>query len=273
MSIAPFVSCYLFSEELAQYGLPTVDTAGTPDIMNLVQFASSLIDETCGRLDGDGSGSMAFTTYTQRILLQTRNRNLIYLPLKPIVSVDTGTVAALQLAASGQGASGNFYFTGLTPNTTFRPDGTLSGIVSASGRYGYTRQDMSIAYPDLFAFINHLNLVTMFGGPAPWVAIDVGQIDYDLRTGECWIPAGLQLQRYSEVLISYNSGYDPRTMHRLIKHATASLVKNALGKGNATTALLSMQLGKSGANATFYNDLMDPTLDRLLTPFKMVRAY
>lgn len=264
----PFQSCYILEDELSDYGLPTADVQS--DIMNLVQFASSLLDEECGRLDGDGNGSFAYTSYTQRILLQTRNRNLIYLPLKPVVPVDAATVTLLQNSASG---NFNFSDTGLLPNTIFRPDGSLSGIIAASGRYGYTRQDMSIAYPDLFAFINPLNLLTMFGGPAPWIPIDVSNIDYDSRSGECWIPAGLQLQRYSEVLITYNSGYNPLVMHRIIKHVTASAVKNALSKGNATTAMLSFQLGKSGANATFYKDLIDPTLDRMLTPFKQIRAY
>jgi hypothetical protein len=121
--------------------------------------------------------------------------------------------------------------------------------------------------------INPLQLVTRFGGPAPWTPIDVSMIDYDAKTGECWIPAGLQLQQYSEILIAYNSGYDPRAMPRPIKFVTAALVKNAMSKGDGTTALMSMTLSKSGANAQFYEQLIDPTLDRLLVPYRTVRGY
>ncbi len=266
---APFTPSFLFETELAQYGLPLPDKQ--PNIMNLVGLASAMIDEECGRIDGDGNGSLVYTTYIQRILLQTRNRNLIYLPMKPITAVDAATVTALQAGASG---NTNFTYTGVQANTIISGfTGSLSGLIAASGRYGYTRQDMSIGYPDLFAFINPLNLLTMFGGPAPFLTMDVSQADYSEKSGECWIPAGLQLQRYSEVIVIYNSGYNPYAMPPVIKHVTASLVKNALSKGNATTAMLSLSLGKAGANATFYNQLIDPTLDRMLTPFRTVRAY
>ncbi len=241
--------------------------------MSLVGMASSIIDIECGRVDGDGNGSLVYTTYTQRLLLQTRNRNLVQIPVKPIVALDAATVNALMTAASGN-ADGNFYYTGVLPNTLNQPNGTLSGLISASGRYGYGRQDMSVAYPDLFAFINPLNLITMFGGPAPWVSIDITNTDYDPKTGEMWVPAGLQLQKYSEVLISYNSGWDPRSMPRAIKFVTASLVKNAMVMGDATTALLNLTMGRQGPNASFYKGgLVDPTLDQFLTPFKNVRSY
>jgi hypothetical protein len=266
--MTPFAPCFIPEKELTRYGLPTPQDV--PEVMSLVQFASSIIDEHCGRVDGDGNGSLVFTTYTQRILLQTRNRNLMQLPIKPIVAVDAATVTDLQNAASG---NYNYTYTGVTPNTILDRSGQLSGLVAASGRYGYTRQDMAIAYPDLFAMINPLNLVTMFGGPAPWIPMDISNTDYDARTGEIWIPAGLQLQRYSEVLISYNSGYHPLAMPPAIKHACAALVKNALAKGAGTTALVSLQMGRSGANASFVQNLLDPTLLQLLTPYCNVRSY
>jgi hypothetical protein len=272
VSFSPFIPTYIFPSELQTYGLPS--PSAQPDILNLIQLASTIIDEACGRLDGDGNGSLVFTTYTQRILMQTRNRNLALLPIKPIVPITADLVAELTAAASGS-ASGNWYLTGcLQANTLPSPWGPLSGIVGASGRYGYTRQDMSIAYPDLFAFINPLNLVTMFGGPAPWVPVDVTQTDYDPKTGEVWVPAGLQLQRYSEIIITYNSGYNPSCMPPGVKMACACLVKNAMAKGDGTTALTSMSLSRSGANFGFMpGSLIDPTVDGLLTPYKSVRAY
>lgn len=274
-----FQPCYVFPTELAQYSLPTPDING--DIIPLVFLASNIIDEACGRIDGDGNGSLVFTTYTSRILMQTRNRNLFEIPMKPVSAVTPDTVAILQAAATGMpwalpdcpASSGNFAYTGVIGNTLSAFTGSLSGIVSASGRYGYTRQDMSIAYPDLWAMINPLNLLTMFGGPAPWIAIDITQTDYDSKTGECWPPVGLQLQRYSEVLMSYNSGFNPLKMPSTIKTVCAAIVKNAMAKGSGTTAMLSFTMNRSGANARFFNDLIDPRLDAMLTPFKNVRSY
>jgi hypothetical protein len=271
MSVSSFMPCYIFPEELTAFGLPS--PAAQPDIMNLVYLASTVIDEACGRVDGDGNGSLVFTTYTQRMLMQTRNRNLCLLPMKPIVPVTQDQIDALTTQASASGT--NYYLTGqLQPNTFISPMGTLSGIVGASGRYGYSRQDMSVAYPDLFAFINPLNLVTMFGGPAPWVAVDITNTDYDAKSGEVWVPAGLQLQRYSEILITYNSGYDPNRMPPGIKLACACLVKNAMAKGDGTTALTSMSLSRAGANFGFLpGSIIDPTVDGLLLPFKQIMAY
>jgi hypothetical protein len=269
--MGPFQPMYIFPTELTAFGLPTSDIQS--DIQNLVGMASSLIDIHCGRVDGDGLGSLVYTTYTQRVLLQTRNRNLIQLNAKPIVGLLNSTVAALQAQASGAPASGNYFYTGVQANTLNAPNGALSGLVAASGRYGYGRQDLSTAYPDLYAFINPLNLVTMFGGPAPWVAIDITNTDYDSKFGEVWIPAGLQLQKYSEVIMQYNSGYDPNAMPNAIKYVCAAMVKNALAKGDGTTAMLSFNMAQSGANATFANSLIDPTLQSFLQPFCSVRCY
>jgi hypothetical protein len=264
----PFAPSFLFETELAQYGLPL--PAQQPNIMNLVALASSIIDEECGRIDGDGNGSLVFTTYIQRILLQTRNRNLIYLPMKPLAPVDTATVTALQAAASG---NVNNTFTGVQANTLISGfTGTLSAIIAASGRYTYGRQSSDMGYPNVYMYLNPLTLLTLFGGPAPFLTMDVSQADYSANTGEVWIPAGLQLQQYSEVIIIYNSGYSPFAMPPVIKHVCASLVKNALAKGNATTAMMSLSLGKAGATATFQPQLIDPTLDRMLTPFRTLRG-
>jgi hypothetical protein len=266
MGCGPFVPQYLLAADYAAYNLP--DATAQSDIDGIVQIASVLIDEACGRIDGDGNGSLCYTTYTERILLGSNNRNLVYVSQKPIAAVASGTVAALMAA----GASGtNTFYTGVQANTFTNYNGALSGLIGASGRYGYTRNDRSLAYPDLFAFINPLNLVTMFGGPAPFVSIDCTQVDYDPRSGECWLPAGLQLQRYSEILIQYNAGYNPLQMPNAIKFATASVAKNLLAKGDATTALLRMQV-QGAASFGMGADVIDPIVDRMLLPFKSVRG-
>ena len=274
--ILPFAPMYLGETELQVFGLPTPSCV--PDIMSQVALASLLIDESCGMIDGDGNGSLVYTTRWQRILLQTRNRNLVQLAYKPIVGLDQSKVDDITSWAEAFSSSGGLpaqpYLCGNLQASTYTAFGgaRLSGIVAASGRYGYTRQDQSIAYPDLFSFINPLNLVTMFGGPAPWVAIDIQNTDYDHKTGEVWIPAGLQLQKYSEILIAYTAGFDPTRMPFMIKQVCCGLVKNLGMKGGGTTGMTSISM-KSGPNVQMSPNLLDPTLDAMLQPFKKVQAY
>ncbi len=273
MSIGPFIPQFLFESELQQFGLPTVQE--NQNIISLVQFASNAIDEYCGRIDGDGNGSLVYTTYTERILLQTRNRNLAQLAFKPIIGVPQSTVDSLSGLAVAAAASGqpNIWYTGVQASTVTSFVGDLSGFIGASGRYGYTRQDRSVGYPDLYAMINPLNLVTIFGGPAPWVQVDITNLDYSSQTGECWFPAGLQLQAYSEIICVYNSGFSPTNLPRTIKNVCASLVKNLMLGGEATTNMVSLNLGRGAANVQFGKGIFDTTLDQMLCPFKIIRAY
>jgi hypothetical protein len=268
----PFQSCYLLPVELQNYDLPT--PAAVPSITSLVQFASAIIDESCGRLDDDGNGSLAYTTYTSRILMQSRNRNLLQLPMRPVVGLTSTVINTLIAAASVSGDNTpNYYYTGVIANTINQYNGTLSGIISASGRYGYPRQDMSVSGPDFFAQLNPINLLSTFGGPAPFVSIDITNTDYDPKTGECWIPVGIQMQRYTEVVFSYNSGFNPLGMPMPIRLATAALTKNLLSKGGGVTGLNSVNLGKSGTNISMQQAIIDPTVQQFLTPFRSVRAY
>ncbi len=268
-SYAQFAPRYLQEGELPLFGLPGTDEV--PEIMNLVELASLIIDEDCGRIDGDGNGSLVVTTWSHRCLLQTRGRNLIECPMKPMLAVDATLQSALQLAASGDI---NSTYTGVQVNTTVSQlNGQLSPIIGCSGRYGYGRQTYAAAYPDFGAFINPLTFLAVCGGPVPWVPIDVSQIDFDPLTGELWIPAGLILGQYSEVLLVYNSGFNPLRLPRTIRHVCASLVKNALASGNATTFLTGMSLAKSGANYSFGQSLLDPVLSAMLSPFRNVRSY
>ena len=266
--MGPFVSSYIFEEELAAYGLPSVSQQC--DILNMVSLASTIVDIECGRIDGDGSGSFAYSTVIERVLLPTRNRNLVRVSRKPIVAVSQAVVDELAASGAAAPASGNYFYTGVVPNTANAFSGGLSGIVAASGRYGYSRQDLAVGYPDMFQMLSPLNLAQLFGGPVPWTTMDVSLIEYDPRTGELWLPVGIQLQKYTEIVITYNTGYDPRAIPRPIKLVTAALVKNALPRGGVT-ALMSMSV-QGAANATFTQRLLDPTLEAILTPYKTVRA-
>ena len=268
LAIAPFTPLFVFESELQQYGLPSA--AAQTDIMNIVALASIAIDEFCGRIDGDGNGSLVYSTYEERILMQTRNRNLIQLAQKPLVGLTSAEVALLQASGSAQTGS-NPYYTGALAGTVNNPFGNISAIISCSGRYSYPRQDQSYAYPDLSQMINPLSLITLFGGPAPWVSIDNSACDYDPRTGEVWVPAGIQLQRYSEVDFTYTSGFNPLALPGTIKQACTALVKNALARGGGTTGLLNISVPRS-ASFSFGKELIDPTVARMLTPFCTVRA-
>ena len=279
-SYRPFSPWYIFPNEYPQYGLPISPTGAAsgayipqPDIDNLVQLASSMIDEFCGRTDNNGSGSLVYTTYVQRLLFQSPGRNLTLIPIKPIVPVTAEVIAELQALDA---ASGGYFYTGVQASTIFlqgTDGGRLSGILACSGRYGYVRRDMSQTYPDLNALINPQNLISLFGGPPPWIPVDLTNLDYDPRTGEIWIPAGLQLQRYSEIILTYNSGYDPRYMPRQIKLACAAITKNLMAKGAGTTGIISQSLGRAAFNVTMGQDVIDPNIQRLLAAFIAVRAY
>lgn len=264
-----FAPRYLSISELPSFGLPMDDVV--PEIGNLIELASLLIDEDCGRIDGDGNGSLVVTTWAHRCLLQTRNRNLVECPMKPMMAVDAALQAQLQAGASG---AINSTYTGVQANTIVSMlNGCLSPILGCSGRYGYGRQSYGAAYPDGGAFINPLTFLAVCGGPVPWVPIDVSQIDFDPLTGELWIPAGLLLGQYSEVLLTYNSGFNPLRMPRMVKQVCAILIKNALASGNATTFLTGMSLAKSGTNYTFGPSILDPVLSTALTPYRNVRSY
>jgi hypothetical protein len=125
-------------------------------------------------------------------------------------------------------------------------------------------------YPDLNYAANVLQIASFFGGPPMFTNIDVTQIDFDSRTGEMWVPAGLYLSQYTEVLITYNSGFDPRSMPPAIKHATASLVRNLLSRGGGATGLKSFKAGR--IEAEFTDELIDVNIQNLLQAYRTARA-
>ncbi len=252
---------YITEGELAQFGLPDIDSQ--PNIMSLVDGASSLIDEYCGRTDGDGNGSLVYTTYSQRMLLP-EGRNIFRTMFRPLVAVPVSTTN--NLASSGQ----NFY-TGFTPNTAIMQNGTLTPLIGASGRYGYSRRGSQQVYPDLNYGANILQIASFFGGPPQFTPIDITFCDFDAKTGEIWVPAGLYLSQYTEVSIQYNSGYDPTDMPKSIKHACAALIRNLLSKGGGTTGMKSFSVWR--VSGQFNEDLIDPTVARWLAAFVNVLAY
>jgi len=195
-------------------------------------------------------------------------RNIVRLFFRPLASLSVSLQQELQ--ASGTQYP-NFY-TGFVPNTTVSANvGTLSPIISASGRYGYGRRGAQNVYPDMNYGANIMQIAAFFGGPPTWTGIDVSMIDFDPRTGEIWLPAGLYLSQYSEVVITYNSGFDPRAIPRAIKNATAMAVRNILAMGGGTTNLKSLTSGRVGA--AFGDSIIDKTIESMLRSFYTVIGY
>lgn len=256
---AGFQPQYILESELREYGLPLPSEKA--DIISLVKQASVLIDEHCGRMETDGNGSLVYSTYTERLTFPS-GRNVIRVSYSPLAAVPASTVNLL--AASGGG-----FYTGVQANTITTATGVLSPVISAKGRYGYGRRADSALYPDATYGMNLLQVASYFGGPPTFTDIDVSSIDFDTRTGELWIPAGIYLAQYTEIEISYNGGYDPRNMPRAIKFATAGIVKNAIAK--VTTGVKSIQ-GAGKISILMEDHLIDETIERFLMNYKVTLA-
>lgn len=270
--IGSFQPRYILPNELTTFGLPSA--AQYPNIINMVDEASSMIDDSCGRVDTDGNGSLVYTTYAERLLLPV-GRNLVRLTFRPMVAVSASTLS--NLAASGaaniQNGDLNCFYTGAQPNTlTVGTSSTISPLLSASGRYGYARRGQQAIYPDMNYGANILQVAAFFGGPPQFTPIDITMCDFFATSGELWIPAGLYLSQYTEIFVSYNSGFDPTNMPRQVKHACASLVKNFLARGGGATSVTDLSMGYHGIHASFTPDLIDSNIDRLLQNFRTVRA-
>jgi len=94
----PFQPRFLMQNETAGFGLP--DGNRQPNILALVDGASTLIDQYCGRTDGWGQGSLIYSTYMERITLQARGRNITRVSFKPMVGIDANTVNTLMASAN-----------------------------------------------------------------------------------------------------------------------------------------------------------------------------
>ena len=262
---AEFTPQFIFEGELKKYGLPSVSEQD--DIISLVQAASILIDEYTGRRDMDNNGSLVWTTYHERKTLGT-NRNVLRLSFRPLVALDVTTVSAY--AASGANQDG--IYTGFQASTVFKNGTTdLSPIVTCSGRYGYGRRSDSYNYPGPNYGGNILQISSNFGGPPAWGPVPIELVDVNTQSAEIWIPAGLYITNYTEIDVTYTSGYDPFKMPSAIKQATAQVVKNSMLRGGGATGLKGIQnAGRIGLQ--FMDELIDPTTARLLMSYMTVIA-
>lgn len=258
---------FIDEEDFGKFGLP--DVTQQPDIVTLVERASTFIDEFCARSDVDGQGSLVYTTYQERLALPV-GRNIFRVTFRPLAAVDANTIALLSASGSIEGEP-NYFYTGALPSTQYRAGtSTLMPVIAASGRYGYARRGQQQVYPDLNYAANVLQIASFFGGPPQFTPIDVTSIDFDPRTGECWVPAGLYLSQYTEVLITYTAGFSPFALPPAIRHATASLVRNLLARGGGATGLKGFQAGR--IRAEFTDDLIDVNIANSLQAYRTVRT-
>lgn len=248
---------FLTQNELDDYGLP--DPTEEKSIVAYIQRASSLIDMHCGRQDTDGRGSLVYTTYTERIYLP-ESRNIFRLSFRPLTAVSTLVFNSYAASATNLTAA----------NTQTASDGvTLSPIVSLKGRYGYGRRAQQQVYPDLNYGANILQIASYFGGPPQFVDIDVSHTDFDPRTAELWVPAGLYMAAYTEVFAEYNSGFPPDNLPHPIKQATAMVIINFLQR--PSTGLRGFGVGR--VHHEFTEELIDVSIQNILKPYRTVLAF
>jgi hypothetical protein len=276
----PFSPRFILQRETAQYGLPAGDK--NPGILWFIDLASQLIDSHCGRTDGWGQGSLVYSTYMERIPMQAAGRNVVRVAFKPMIGVDASTVNMLQASANlpinedlNPLLGTNWYWTGVQASTISNPQipgNTLSPVLGCSGRYGYTRRNAFGNYPDLNYGINPLMIASFFGGPPGFTPINVANIDVVGDVGELWVPAGLYLAQYTEIVVVYNSGFHPLYLPSPLKKATAMVVKNMLSRGGGVTALRSLNVSGT-ANVNFGPEVIDENVDNLLDPFKTLIAF
>jgi len=95
-------------------------------------------------------------------------------------------------------------------------------ILSGIGRYGYTRRgDTASGSTDDF---NLLAVYNQFGGPPAWEIFNATSCDFDARTGQVWIPAGIMLAYYTEVRLRYIAGFSQANLPDAVKLACAKLI-------------------------------------------------
>lgn len=276
----PFSPRYILANETRQYNLP--DATQKPSILNLVDGASTLIDQWCGRTDGFGLGSLVYSTYMERIPLQARGRNVVRVSFKPMVGLDATTVNTLQASANAPInpdidplLNKNWYWTGAQASPYSNPSipgSVLSPIIGCSGRYGYARRSEFAIYPDLNYGMNPLMIASFFGGPPGFTPIDVTKIDVMADVGEIWVPAGIYLSQYTEIVITYSSGFHPLYIPSPIKRACAMIIGNLSSRAGGVTGLRSI-MASGSANVSFGEDLVDSTIASILDPWKTVIAF
>lgn len=98
----------------------------------------------------------------------------------------------------------------------------IQRILSGIGRYAYPRRgDQNSGSTDDF---NLLAVYSTFGGPPAWEVFNPASTEFDPRTGQLWIPAGIMLAYYTEVRVRYVAGFSQANLPGEIKMACAKMI-------------------------------------------------
>ena len=141
----------------------------------------------------------------------------------------------------------------------------VARVIGGTGRYGYGRRaDSAISQMDDF---NLLASVSHFGGPPAWEIWPANTAaGINPSTGELWIPAGIMLAYYSEVMVRYVAGFTYATLPAEIKLACAQLIFN-LANNPVMGNVKSMKAGDS-AVTQFAATVISDDIKALLAPWR-----
>jgi hypothetical protein len=143
------------------------------------------------------------------------------------------------------------------PLTPLAP--ATSAIVGINGRFAKPRRG---------EMVNEAmcEIVSTFGLPGQWTAIDLTLVDFDSATGELTLPWNVLGLPYNEVQVTYTAGL--ATIGDDVKSACAQIVRNA----QATPALnASMSKIDTMQVKYFSSSLTDETVQEWLKPYVAYR--
>lgn len=141
-------------------------------------------------------------------------------------------------------------------------------VPSAQGRYSYGRRSQQVA--GNFSEFNLLSILQNFGGPSPWVPIDVTQLGINPTTGEMWIPAGILLAYYSDLRVWYLAGWQQQYLPLALKQACANVVSNMIqvaGTPMQSSLFKKIQTGDTSIER-FADAAIDDQTKLMLEPFR-----
>lgn len=116
-------------------------------------------------------------------------------------------------------------------------------LISGLGSYRYGRRIDQQA--GLYSDSSLLDLMQTFGGPPAWLPFDVSQADFNMMTGELWIPSGIFLAYCSDVRLYYIAGFTQANIPPIVKNATAKAILAGLNTADLVGGVKRAQAGGS----------------------------
>jgi hypothetical protein len=137
-------------------------------------------------------------------------------------------------------------------------------ILSGKGRYAYSRRgDAPSGNMDEF---NLLSVYSQFGGPPAWEVFNPASTEFDPRTGDVWVPAGIMLAYYTEVELTYVAGFSQAGLPTQIKEVCAKLIRTLVNDPEIGPAK-SYRAGDT-AIEKFSDSMISGDMATLLQPYR-----